>query len=92
MFLTPVRSPAVSADPVVHSVLSAPSIQLDGVVGGVSGTSVVHIDSTRVILDTVCVDVCTHRTSHVDLRHDVLVSSHGTVLADGDLRVVLHSS
>mmetsp|Transcript_23377 Transcript_23377/g.32048 ORF Transcript_23377/g.32048 Transcript_23377/m.32048 type:complete len:99 (+) Transcript_23377:624-920(+) len=64
--LTPVSSPTVSANPIVHTVFSTPAVQLDGVVGGVSEAGVVHIDTTSIGFDAVCINICTYRTSHVD--------------------------
>ena len=89
---TPVGAPAVSSDPVVHAVLRAPAVQLDGMIGGACAAGVVHVDSAGVSLDAVGVDVRTHRATHEDLRHDIFVASHGTILTDSHLGVVLHSS
>ena len=58
--LTPVCAPAVAADPVVHSVLiSAPAVQLDGVVEHVgmalttSGVRhVIHTHTTSITMQT----------------------------------------
>ena len=86
--LTPVGAPAVSSDPVVHAVLRAPAVQLDGMVGGARVAGVVHVDSAGVSLDAVGVDVRTHRATHEDLRHDIFVASHGTILTDSQLREV----
>ena len=86
--LTPVGAPAVSSDPVVHAVLRAPAVQLDCVVDEERVAGVVHVDSAGVSLDAVGVDVRTHRATHEDLRHDVLVALHRAILTDSQLRVV----
>jgi hypothetical protein len=82
--LAPVGAPGVAADPVVRSVLiSAPAVQLDGVVDDL-GTGVVHVHATGVFLDAGGVDVGRHRAAGVDLRHDLMVAHSSAVLLDGD--------
>ncbi len=42
-------------------------------VGGASVAGVVHVDSSTVRFNAFGVDVCRHRSSGIDLHHDVLV-------------------
>lgn len=88
--LAPVGAPGVAADPEVHTVLSAPAVDLNGVVGGLGVAGVVHVDAAGVGLNAVGVQVGGHRAASVDLRHNVVVALHGAVLGQGDLRVVGH--
>lgn len=86
--LTPVGAPAVAADPEVHTVLRAPAVELDGVVGGLGVAGVIHVDAAGVSLDALGVDVSGHRAAGKDLGHDLVVALHGAVLRQGDLGVV----
>ena len=88
MCLTPVGAPTVAADPVVHTVLSAPAVELDGVVDGAGAAGIVHVDAAGVVHNTLGVDVGRHRTASIDLGHDVVVTSHRAVLRHSHLRVV----
>lgn len=54
-------------------------------VGGESGTRVVHVDSPRVRLDAVGVDIGRDRASGIDLGHDIIVASDGSELREVDL-------
>ena len=86
--LAPVSAPTVAADPVVHTVLSAPAVELDGVVCGAGVAGVVHVDATGVLLNAVGIDVSGHRATAEDFGHDVVITLDGAVLRNGDLRVV----
>ena len=87
--LAPVSAPGVAADPVVHTVLGTPAVDLNGVVGGVGVARVVHVDATGVGLNALGVDVRGHRAAVQDLGTDLIVALDGAVLGHGDLGVVL---
>jgi len=87
--LAPVGAPGVAADPEVHTVLGAPTVDLDGVVGGVGVARVVHVDAAGVGLNALGVDVRGHRAAVQDLGTDLIVALDGAVLGHSDLGVVL---
>jgi hypothetical protein len=89
--LAPVGAPRVAADPEINTVLSAPAVELDGVVGGAGVASVVHVDAAGVGLNAVSVDVGGHRAAREDLGHDGIIALDGAVLGHGDLGVVVDS-
>ena len=47
--LTPVGTPAVATDPVVHAVLCAPAVQLDSVVDECARAGIVALYATSVV-------------------------------------------
>jgi len=82
----PVGSPTVAGDPVVHAIFSAPSVQLDGVIGCARVAGVVLDDASGVhrLLQTDGIDVCGHRASGEDLGHDIFIASDTAVFGEGD--------
>ena len=88
MCLTPVGAPTVAADPVVHTILSAPAVELDGVVGSAGVAGVVHVDAAGIGLNALGVDVGRHRATAEDLGHDLVVTLHRAVLRHSHLGVV----
>ncbi len=88
--LAPVGAPGVAADPVVDAVLiSAPAVDLDGVVDLLGVAGVVHVHTTGVVHDALGVEVGGHGAAVEDLGSDVVIALDGAVLGHGDLRVVL---
>jgi len=83
--LPPVGSPTIPADPVLDAVLLAPPVELNCVVSSESGAGIVHVDSARVRLDAVGVDIGRDRASGIDLGHDIIVTSDGSELREVDL-------
>ena len=53
---------------------------------------VVHADAAGVVLQTLGVDIRGDRPALKDLRHDIHISLHRTIFADGYLKVGRHSS
>ena len=88
--LAPVGAPGVAADPVVNAVLiSAPAVDLDGVVDLFGVAGVVHVHTAGVVHDALGVEVGRHRAAVEDLGSDVVIALDGAVLGHGDLGVVL---
>jgi len=90
--LTPVGTPTITTDPIVHTILSTPTIQLDGMISNLWTAGIIHVDATGVVFNAVRINIGRDWSTSIDFGHDVVVTSHGAILADGNLGVFLHGS
>lgn len=86
--LTPVSAPRISSDPVVNTVFSAPAVQLNGVIGGVSVAGVIHVDATGVGFNAIGIDVGRDWTTSKNFSHNIFIASDTSVFTKGDLWIV----
>ena len=87
---SPVGSPRVAPDPVVHAILGAPSVQLDGVVNDLGVAGVVRDDAAGVhrVEQTIRVQIGGDGAAGHDLGTDVVVALHVTEFRESDGGVV----
>jgi hypothetical protein len=92
--LSPVGTPAVTAEPEVDPVLvGAVAIDLNSVVGSFVRARIIHVHTSSIGLNTVGIQIGGNGAASGNLHHNVLITGNRAVLGDGDDRVaaLVHS-